>query len=73
MMLFVPLLVAVPPNNAVRAEDKPITSTIKGELYADFVAEAAQRFELPAAWIHAVVRTEAAAIRARFHRRARSG
>lgn len=57
-MLFVPLLIAASPNGAVLAEDKPAATIKKDEAYGEFVAEAAQRFELPAAWIRAVVRAE---------------
>ena len=42
----------------VLAQPAPIARSAQGGPYADHIAEAAQRFELPAAWIRAVLRTE---------------
>ena len=44
----------------VLAQPAPIARSAQGGPYADHIAEAAQRFELPAAWIRAVLRTESA-------------
>ena len=44
----------------VLAQPAPITRSSPGAPYADHIAEAAQRFELPAAWIRAVLRAESA-------------
>ncbi len=40
------------------AADKPATMLAKSDPYADFIAEAAQRFEIPEIWIRAVMRAE---------------
>jgi len=40
------------------AADKPATMSAKADPYADFIAEAAQRFENPEIWIRAVMRAE---------------
>ena len=45
---------------AVHAQTAPIARPSPRDPYADHIAEAAQRFELPAAWIRAVLRTESA-------------
>jgi len=45
---------------AVHAQTAPIAQPSPRDPYADHIAEAAQRFELPAAWIRAVLRTESA-------------
>jgi len=58
MMSLTPLLFTASSIGGAVAEDKSIASIAKGELYAGFIAEAAQRFELPAAWIRAVIRAE---------------
>lgn len=44
----------------VDAQTAPIARPSPRDPYADHIAEAAQRFELPAAWIRAVLRTESA-------------
>jgi hypothetical protein len=44
----------------VHAQTAPIARPSPRDPYADHIAEAAQRFELPAAWIRAVLRTESA-------------
>jgi len=40
------------------AEDKPPLAATKSDPYADFIAEAAQRFEIPEIWIRAVLHAE---------------
>lgn len=40
------------------AQTKPVAHPSARDLYGDHIAEAAQRFELPAAWIRAVMRVE---------------
>ncbi|WP_315810812.1 lytic transglycosylase domain-containing protein [Bradyrhizobium sp. SZCCHNR3107] len=40
------------------AQTKPVAHPSARDLYGDHIAEAAQRFELPAAWIRAVMRAE---------------
>jgi hypothetical protein len=40
------------------AQTKPVAPPSARDLYGDHIAEAAQRFELPAAWIRAVMRAE---------------
>lgn len=42
------------------AQTAPIARTTPADPYAGHIAEAAQRFELPAAWIRAVLRAESA-------------
>lgn len=44
----------------VHAQTAPIARPSPRDPYADIIAEAAQRFALPAAWIRAVLRTESA-------------
>ena len=44
----------------VLAQPASITRPSQGTPYADHIVEAAQRFELPAAWIRAVLRAESA-------------
>jgi hypothetical protein len=44
----------------VLAQPASITRSSQGKSYADHIAEAAQRFALPAAWIRAVLRAESA-------------
>ncbi|MBB4955978.1 hypothetical protein H4S14_004021 [Agrobacterium vitis] len=45
---------------SVHAQTAPIVRPSPRDPYADHIAEAAQRFELPAAWIRAVLRAESA-------------
>lgn len=44
----------------VHAQTAPIAGPSPRDTYADHIAEAARRFELPATWIRAVLRTESA-------------
>ncbi len=48
------------PNIATTAlaQNAPVSRSSPRETYADHIAEAAQRFELPAAWIRAVLKAE---------------
>ena len=45
---------------SVLAQPAPIARPSQGTPYADHIAEAARRFELPAAWIRTVLRAESA-------------
>ncbi|SCM70120.1 putative lytic transglycosylase [uncultured Pleomorphomonas sp.] len=58
MMLLVPLLIAAPHVHTALADDKPVVAIAKGAPYADLITEAAQRFELSASWIRAVMPAE---------------
>jgi len=57
-MVLILLPSVVPPNCSALAADNPFASPAKDAPYAAFIAEAAQRFELPTAWIRAVMRAE---------------
>ncbi|WP_067732659.1 lytic transglycosylase domain-containing protein [Novosphingobium naphthalenivorans] len=46
------------PTVAVHAQAAPIALQASGDSYAALVAEAAQRFAIPAAWIRAIMRVE---------------
>jgi membrane-bound lytic murein transglycosylase B len=46
------------PAVAVHAQATPITMRSASDPYADIIAEAAQRFAIPAAWIRAIMRIE---------------
>ncbi|PIO99478.1 lytic transglycosylase domain-containing protein [Pleomorphomonas carboxyditropha] len=50
-------LASVPPTTAF-VQAMPIARPSARDPFADHIAEAAQRFELPAAWIRAVIRAE---------------
>jgi len=58
LMMLAPLLSTVPLTGIVLAEEKPAGDIKKGDAHAEFIAEAAQRFELPAAWIRSVMHAE---------------
>jgi hypothetical protein len=51
------VLVAELPTPSI-ATDKPSSTAPKTDPYADFIVEAAQRFEIPEIWIRAVMRAE---------------
>lgn len=58
ILLIAGLLVFGGPMPAVSAEKAPTRGQAASDRYATPVAEAAQRFGIPAAWIHAVMRVE---------------
>ncbi|MFK4490048.1 lytic transglycosylase domain-containing protein [Bradyrhizobium sp. USDA 336] len=58
VLLLTGLLVIGAPTAAVSAQRAPARSQPANDHYASHVAEAAQRFGIPAAWIHAVMHIE---------------
>ncbi|WP_342739933.1 lytic transglycosylase domain-containing protein [Bradyrhizobium sp. B117] len=58
ILLLAGLLVIGGPMPAVSAEKAPTRSQTAGDHYVTYVAQAAQRFGIPAAWIRAVMRVE---------------
>ncbi len=57
-LLLSGLLLAAPLCQSVNAQDTPTARPSRVDPYAVFVAEAAQRFGIPEAWIRAVMRVE---------------
>lgn len=60
IILFAGLLSSGMTPAIALAQTAPMTQPSPRDPYAGVIAEAAQRFELPAAWIHAVLRAESA-------------
>jgi len=58
LLLLTGLLSACVPGHAVQAQTESAMRPETGNSYAAFVAEASQRFSVPAAWIRAVMRVE---------------
>lgn len=58
ILLIAGLLLSGGPMPAVSAEKAPTRSQAASDRYVALVAEAAQRFGIPVAWIHAVMRIE---------------
>ncbi|MDT8265015.1 lytic transglycosylase domain-containing protein [Roseomonas sp. DSM 102946] len=57
-LLLSGLLLAVPACHPANAQQAPIERPSRADPYAAFIAEAAQRFGIPEAWIRAVMRVE---------------
>lgn len=58
ILLLAGLLVTGGPTSAASAEKTSTRSQTASDRYVAYVAEAAQRFSIPTAWIHAVMRIE---------------
>lgn len=59
-LLLSGLLLAVPLGTTAKAQDVPATRPAPTHPFAVHIEEAARRFGIPAAWIHAVMRAESA-------------
>lgn len=59
-LLLSGLLLTVPFSAAANAQDAPIAGVSRADPYADFIAQASQRFGVPERWIRAVMRVESA-------------
>ena len=58
LLLLVSITALGMPAVAVHAQATPIAVRSASDPYADLIAEAAQRFAIPAAWIRAIMRIE---------------
>lgn len=76
-MMMISSSLALLPDGVARAETPPSAlhqpSTPASDPYAEFVAEASQRFNIPAAWIRAVMRVESAGDRHAISRKGAMG
>ncbi len=59
-LLLSGLLLVVPFSGTATAQDAPVERESRADPYAAFIAEAAQRFDMPEQWLRAVMRVESA-------------
>ncbi|WP_372027394.1 lytic transglycosylase domain-containing protein [Tistrella mobilis] len=60
LLLLAGLILAAPGATPADAQDAPVERPSRSDPYSAFIAEAAQRFGVPEAWIRAVMRVESA-------------
>lgn len=60
LLLLAALILAAPGATPADAQEAPVERPSRGDPYGAFIAEAAQRFGVPEAWIRAVMRVESA-------------
>ncbi|UIJ44899.1 lytic transglycosylase domain-containing protein [Sphingomonas cannabina] len=60
LLLLSGLILAAPGTSPAGAQQAPAERPSRGDPYGDYIAEAAQRFGVPEAWIRAVMRVESA-------------